>query len=168
MADLVWVRIFSQTSRLELEIFSLTYNGVRFFFFSIIYVMSDIFFSAGYYFSQPYISLQAFPTQNQSTGYISAVNFIVEWKLFPFSTELSTLVFHRENTSSMYLFQKSGLIQLCFTLVFRILAMKMLAATAIFVPLWWLRGSVGSCYRKIGTSFLLIYDRAFLLDTWWA
>ena len=65
MADLVWVRIFSQTSRLELEIFSLTYNGVRFFFFFYIIFPS-------------HISLQAFPTQNQSTGYISAVNFIVE------------------------------------------------------------------------------------------
>ena len=37
-------RIFSQTS-LELEIFSLTYNGAR--FFLALYVMSDIFFSAG-------------------------------------------------------------------------------------------------------------------------
>ena len=33
--DLVWVRIFSQTSQ-ELEIFSSTYNGVRFFFLNII------------------------------------------------------------------------------------------------------------------------------------
>ena len=46
--DLVWGRIFSQTS-LELEIFSLTYNSVRS-FFSALYVMSDIFFSAGYLF----------------------------------------------------------------------------------------------------------------------
>ena len=38
---------------LELEIFSLTYNSVRF-FFSILYVMREIFFSAGYYFSQVY------------------------------------------------------------------------------------------------------------------
>lgn len=39
---------------LDLEIFSLTYNSVRF-FSSIIYVMSDIyFFTAGYYFSQLY------------------------------------------------------------------------------------------------------------------
>ena len=46
--DLVCIgRIFSQTS-LELEIFSPTYNGVRF-FFSALYVMSDIFFSAGYF-----------------------------------------------------------------------------------------------------------------------
>ena len=37
-------RIFSQTSP-ELEIFSLTYNGAR--FFLALYVMSDIFFSAG-------------------------------------------------------------------------------------------------------------------------
>ena len=47
----VWViciaRIFSQTS-LELEIFSPTHNGVRL-FFSALYVMSDIFFSAGYF-----------------------------------------------------------------------------------------------------------------------
>ena len=40
---------------LELEIFSLTYNSVRF-FFSIVYVMREIFFSAGYYFSQVYPS----------------------------------------------------------------------------------------------------------------
>ena len=46
-SDLVCIgRIFSQTS-LELEIFSLTYNGVR--FFSALYVMSNIFFSAGYF-----------------------------------------------------------------------------------------------------------------------
>ena len=44
--DLVCIgRIFSQTS-LELEIFSLTYNGVR--IFSALYVMS-VFFSAGYF-----------------------------------------------------------------------------------------------------------------------
>ena len=49
MGDLVWVRIFPPKS-LELEIFSLKYNSVRF-FFSIVYVMSDIFFSAGHYFS---------------------------------------------------------------------------------------------------------------------
>ena len=40
--DLVWGRIFSQTS-LELEILSPTYNSVRS-FFSALYVMSDIFF----------------------------------------------------------------------------------------------------------------------------
>ena len=46
--DLVCIgRILSQTS-LELEIFFPTYNGVRF-FFSALYVMSDIFFSAGYF-----------------------------------------------------------------------------------------------------------------------
>ena len=46
--DLVCIgRIFSQTS-LELEIFSPTYNGVRF-FFSALYVMNDIFFGAGYF-----------------------------------------------------------------------------------------------------------------------
>ena len=39
-------RIFSQTS-LQLEIFSPTYKGVR--FFSALYVMSDIFFSARYF-----------------------------------------------------------------------------------------------------------------------
>ena len=45
--DLVCIgRIFSQSS-LQLEIFSPTYNGVR--FFSALYVMSDIFFSAGYF-----------------------------------------------------------------------------------------------------------------------
>ena len=41
--DLVWVRIFSQTSQ-ELEIFSPTYNGVRF-FFSRHYTSWAIFFS---------------------------------------------------------------------------------------------------------------------------
>ena len=39
-------RIFSQTS-LQLEIFSPTYKGVR--FFSALYVMSDIFFNARYF-----------------------------------------------------------------------------------------------------------------------
>ena len=52
MGDLVWARIFFPKA-LELDIFSLTYNGVRF-FFSIIYVIREIFFSAGYYFSQVY------------------------------------------------------------------------------------------------------------------
>ena len=41
------LRIFSQIS-LQLEIFSPRYNGVR--FCSALYVMSDIFFSAGYFF----------------------------------------------------------------------------------------------------------------------
>ena len=41
------LRIFSQTS-LQLEIFSPRYNGVRFCW--ALYVMSDIFFSAGYFF----------------------------------------------------------------------------------------------------------------------
>ena len=40
MVDLVWVRM-SFPILLELEILSLAYNDVRF-FFSIIYVMSDI------------------------------------------------------------------------------------------------------------------------------
>ena len=40
---------FFQTS----GVFSPRYNGVRF-FFSIVYVMREIFFSAGYYFSQAY------------------------------------------------------------------------------------------------------------------
>ena len=39
-------RIFSQAS-LQLEMFSPTYNGVR--FFSALYIMSDIFFSARYF-----------------------------------------------------------------------------------------------------------------------
>ena len=46
--DLVWRRFFSQTS-LESEIFSPTYNCVRF-VFSALYVMSDIIYSAGYLF----------------------------------------------------------------------------------------------------------------------
>ena len=52
MGDLVWVRIFFLKS-LELEIFSLTYNSVGF-FFSIIYVTSDIFLCEGHYFFQLY------------------------------------------------------------------------------------------------------------------
>ena len=51
-----------------------------------------------------------------SVSDISAVNFIVEWKLFALSTKLSILsrlVFHSENTSSIYLFQKSGLFLRC-------------------------------------------------------
>ena len=46
--DSVWGSIFSQTS-LDLEIFSPTYNCVRF-FFSALYFMSDIIFCAGYLF----------------------------------------------------------------------------------------------------------------------
>ena len=65
--DLVWVRIFSQTSQ-ELEIFSPTYNGVRFFFFSTLYVLGNIFFSAGYYFSQEFICM-LFSCRSQSGGY---------------------------------------------------------------------------------------------------
>ena len=53
--DLVW-EFFSQTS-LELERFSPRFNGVRF-FFSVLYVMSDIFFSAGCFF--PGIYFHAF------------------------------------------------------------------------------------------------------------
>jgi len=53
MGDLVWVRFFFPKP-LELEFFSPTYNGVRFFFL-VLYVMSDIFFSAGYYFSQVFL-----------------------------------------------------------------------------------------------------------------
>ena len=45
MSDSVWVRSFF-SKPLELEIVSLTYNGVRFFFSIYIYVvMTDIFFS---------------------------------------------------------------------------------------------------------------------------
>ena len=60
MGDLVWVIIFFPKP-LELEISSLTYNGVR--FFSALYTSSGKFFSG--------ISLQVppTPTRNQSTGY---------------------------------------------------------------------------------------------------
>ena len=60
MGNLVWVTIFFPRP-LELEIFSLTYNGVG--FFSALYVMSDIFFSAGYYFSQVFLC-KPFPPRN--------------------------------------------------------------------------------------------------------
>ena len=58
------LRIFSQTS-LELEIFSVRYNGAR--FFSALYIMSDIFFSVGC-FSQEFICT-FFPSQNQPAGH---------------------------------------------------------------------------------------------------
>ena len=65
--DLVCIgRIFSQTS-LELEIFSPTYNGVRF-FFSALYVMSDIFFQRRIFLSQEFICL-LFSSRNQSAGH---------------------------------------------------------------------------------------------------
>ena len=51
----VWGIIFFQTS-LELEIFSRTYDGIRF-FFSALYVIGDIFFNAGYLFSHEYICM---------------------------------------------------------------------------------------------------------------
>ena len=59
--DLVWGRIFSQTS-LELAIFSPAYNGVRF-FFPALYVMSDIFFTAGYLFPRNYLFACFFPLE---------------------------------------------------------------------------------------------------------
>ena len=65
MGDLVWVRIVFPKP-LELEIFPLTYNSVRF-FFSIIYVMRENFQCWILFF--PGISLQAFPPRNRSIGY---------------------------------------------------------------------------------------------------
>ena len=51
MGDVFRQEFFSQIS--EVKIFFLTYNGARF-FFSIIYVMREIFSIAGYNFSQVY------------------------------------------------------------------------------------------------------------------
>ena len=51
MGDLFRQEFFPK--RLKLKFFSLTYNGVRS-FFSIIYVMREIFSIAGYHFSQVY------------------------------------------------------------------------------------------------------------------
>ena len=53
-------KFFSQIS--EVKIFFLTYNGVRF-FFSIIYVMREIFSIAGYNFSQVY-PCKLFPSKS--------------------------------------------------------------------------------------------------------
>ena len=65
--DLVCIgRIFSQTS-LTLEIFSLTYNGVRF-FFSIIRHERYIFFQGRIFFSQEFICM-LFSSRNQSAGH---------------------------------------------------------------------------------------------------
>ena len=63
MGDLVWARIFFPKP-LELEIFSLTYNGVR--FFSALYTSRGKFFS-GISLQVPPLPLT--PTRNQSTGY---------------------------------------------------------------------------------------------------
>ena len=64
--DLVCIgRIFSQTS-LELEIFSPTYNGVRF-FFSIVRHERYV-FSAGY-FSPRNLFTRCFSSRNQSAGH---------------------------------------------------------------------------------------------------
>ena len=64
--DLVCIgRIFSQTS-LELEIFSPTYNGVR--FFSALSVMNDIFLSSGYFSHQEFICV-LLSSRNQSAGH---------------------------------------------------------------------------------------------------
>ena len=74
-----------------------------------------------------------------SVSEISAINFNVGWKLFAFRRNYSIsflLVSHAEMTSSINLFQKTGLMLLCPNISFSILAMKMLAkATAIFVPM---------------------------------
>ena len=76
-----------------------------------------------------------------SVSDISAMNLIVGWKLFAFRRNSSIsflLVSHTDMTSSINLFQKMGLMLLCLSISFSILAMKMLAilkATAIFVPM---------------------------------
>ena len=58
-------RIFSQTS-LELEIFSLTYNGARFFFSIVRH--ERYFFHCRIVFSQEFISM-LFSSRNQSAGH---------------------------------------------------------------------------------------------------
>ena len=72
-----------------------------------------------------------------SVSEISAVNFIVGWKLFASSVKLfiaSLFVLHGEKMSSMYLFQMSGLLGLWLMISVSISAIKMLAKdTAIFV-----------------------------------
>ena len=60
MGDVFRQEFFSQIS--EVKIFFLTYNGVRF-FFSIIYVMREIFSIAGYNFSQVY-PCKLFPSKS--------------------------------------------------------------------------------------------------------
>ena len=65
VTNLVWGRIFSQTS-LEFEIFSPVYNGVRF-FFSIIR-LERYFFSVQDIFSQEFICM-LFSSGNQSAGH---------------------------------------------------------------------------------------------------
>ena len=74
-----------------------------------------------------------------SVSDISAVNLIVGSKLFAFRRNSSIaflLVSHTDMTSSINLFQKMGLMLLCLSISFSILAMKMLTkATAIFVPM---------------------------------
>ena len=74
-----------------------------------------------------------------SVSDISVVNLIVGWKLFAFRRNSSIaflLVSHTDMTSSINLFQNMGLMLLCLSISFSILAMKMLAkATAIFVPM---------------------------------
>ena len=58
-------RIFSQTSP-ELEIFSLTYNGARFFFSIVSH--ERYFFQCRIVFSQEFISM-LFSSRNQSAGH---------------------------------------------------------------------------------------------------
>ena len=74
-----------------------------------------------------------------SVSDISAVNLIVGWKLCSFRRNSSIsflLVSHTDMMSSINLFQKVGLMQLCLSISFSILAMKMLAKVrAIFVPM---------------------------------
>ena len=70
-------RIFSKTS-LELEMFSPTYNGER--FFSALNVMSDIYVSAGYFFSQEFICM-LFSSRNQSAWHFFVNSPIILSKL---------------------------------------------------------------------------------------
>ena len=74
-----------------------------------------------------------------SVSEISAVNFIVGWKLFASFVKLciaSLFVFHREKMPSMYFFQMSGLLGLWLMISVSTSAIKMLAKdTAIFGPI---------------------------------
>ena len=73
MGDLVWVRIFFPKP-LELEIFSTTSNGARFFFLAL-YAMRDI-FSAQEFFPQVFHCKVFFP-RNQSRKFFSEIAHIL-------------------------------------------------------------------------------------------
>ena len=136
MADLVWVRIFSQTSRLELEIFSLTYNGVRFFFFQHYIRHERYFFQCRILFFPAIYILASFSHSKSVYRIHLSREFYRRVKVISlFHRVIYTCVPQGKHIVNVSFPKKRFDTTLFQYLLFPILAMKMLAATAIFVPM---------------------------------